>query len=348
MTPVRAIIEPIERSIPPEMTTTAWATAASASGRTEIAEALDPVHAIARLDELGEEQEDDEEREQAEDPGVALRAADPSRIGRGRARPGSRRGGRRAHRSALRAVGAARRRQRRLGGDELLGHQRARPQVVRSPEERGLVRVGHADLRHDIAAEDHDRPIADELDLLQLGGVEQDGRAGFRQVAKQHVDLLLGADVDATGRVEAEHRRTPPATQRAIVTFCWLPPDSRRTSPRARVSICSVATAPPTFRSLRREVDQTPMTESRREWEGDVLAHGTLHEQGLRTVGRDIDQSRPDGIGRVAEGRPGSHRPAARRLSARSDPGEDVEQLVLALALERDDAEDLARVELER
>ncbi len=39
--------------------------------------------------------------------------------------------------------------------------------------------------------------------------------------------------------------RTPPATQRAIVTFCWFPPDSRRTSAAARVSIwsCSVALA---------------------------------------------------------------------------------------------------------
>ena len=34
---VSAIIEPIDRSIPPEITTIAWATAASASGRTEIA-----------------------------------------------------------------------------------------------------------------------------------------------------------------------------------------------------------------------------------------------------------------------------------------------------------------------
>ena len=33
---VSAIIDPIERSIPPEMTTTAWATAASASGSTEM------------------------------------------------------------------------------------------------------------------------------------------------------------------------------------------------------------------------------------------------------------------------------------------------------------------------
>ncbi|TIM63158.1 MAG: hypothetical protein E5Y58_29755, partial [Mesorhizobium sp.] len=29
------------------------------------------------------------------------------------------------------------------------------------------------------------------------------------------------------------------AIQRAIVTFCWLPPDSRCTSRWARVSICS-------------------------------------------------------------------------------------------------------------
>jgi hypothetical protein len=37
--------------------------------------------------------------------------------------------------------------------------------------------------------------------------------------------------------------RTPPATQRAMVTFCWFPPDSRLTSAAARVSIwsCSIA-----------------------------------------------------------------------------------------------------------
>ena len=38
---VRAIIEPIDRSIPPEMTTIACPTAASASGRTEMRQALD-------------------------------------------------------------------------------------------------------------------------------------------------------------------------------------------------------------------------------------------------------------------------------------------------------------------
>jgi len=35
----------------------------------------------------------------------------------------------------------------------------------------------------------------------------------------------------------------PFASQRAIVTFCWLPPESRRTWRPARVSICSVRSA---------------------------------------------------------------------------------------------------------
>jgi hypothetical protein len=37
MTLTRLIIEPIERSIPPEMTTTAWADAANANGSASIA-----------------------------------------------------------------------------------------------------------------------------------------------------------------------------------------------------------------------------------------------------------------------------------------------------------------------
>ncbi len=40
---VNAIIEPIDRSIPPEMTTIACATAARASGSTEIARPWTPV-----------------------------------------------------------------------------------------------------------------------------------------------------------------------------------------------------------------------------------------------------------------------------------------------------------------
>ena len=38
-----AICEPTDRSMPPEMTTIAWATAARASGRTEMARPWTPV-----------------------------------------------------------------------------------------------------------------------------------------------------------------------------------------------------------------------------------------------------------------------------------------------------------------
>ena len=51
--------------------------------------------------------------------------------------------------------------------------------------------------------------------------------------------------------------RTPVATQRAIVTFCWLPPESRRTSPCARVSICSRSIAAAT-RSPSRRIGISP------------------------------------------------------------------------------------------
>ena len=92
-----------------------------------------------------------------------------------------------------------------LGGD-LLGHLCIGLQVVRRAQQRRLVGLAGVDLGDHPATEDDDRPVAGELDLLELRGVEQDGGAGLREVAEQHVDLLLRADVDAAGRVEAEHR----------------------------------------------------------------------------------------------------------------------------------------------
>src|SRR3989304_1025310 len=46
--------------------------------------------------------------------------------------------------------------------------------------------------------------------LLEVGGVQQARRPRLRQLAEQHVDLLLGADVDAAGRVEAQQRLDAP------------------------------------------------------------------------------------------------------------------------------------------
>ena len=50
MTLVRAIIEPTERSIPPEITTIAWATAAKRDRQDRDREALDLRRPVVRLD----------------------------------------------------------------------------------------------------------------------------------------------------------------------------------------------------------------------------------------------------------------------------------------------------------
>ena len=140
---------------------------------------------------------------------------------------------------------------------------------------------------------------------------------------------------------------TPPATQRAIVTFCWLPPDRRRTSPPARESIWSLRDRGVDLRRLSPEVDRAPAPEAGRRRQRDVLADRALHQQRLGAVGGHVDDAGQDRVGRVAEG----HRRAIHeQLSAArtGGAGEDVEQLVLALALERGDAQDLARIEVER
>ena len=43
------------------------------------------------------------------------------------------------------------------------------------------------------------------------------------------MDLGLGADVDAVRRLFDRDDRAPDASQRAINTFCWLPPESEPT-----------------------------------------------------------------------------------------------------------------------
>ena len=73
VTLVSAIIEPIDRSMPPEMTTIAWATAAIASGSAPIGEALELGRPVGRLDQIRDEQDHDEQPEQPQRPRVALR-----------------------------------------------------------------------------------------------------------------------------------------------------------------------------------------------------------------------------------------------------------------------------------
>ena len=88
----------------------------------------------------------------------------------------------------------------------LLGLGVIRAEAVGGAHERRLVGDLRGHLVHDAPAEDDDGAVAGQLDLLQLRGVEQDGRAGRGELAQEVVDLALGADVDAARGVEAEQR----------------------------------------------------------------------------------------------------------------------------------------------
>ena len=138
------------------------------------------------------------------------------------------------------------------------------------------------------------------------------------------------------------------ASQRAIVTFCWLPPDSRRTCARGtRVDLQRLDRVAHAA-ALVAHVDRPPAAEAVVTRRRDVLAHRPLRQERVQPVGRNEDDARR-GSRRTGGGpSAASRRRASRPPSACRSPASTVEQLVLALALERRDAEDLAGAQRER
>ena len=155
MTLVSAIIEPTDRSIPPEITTMACATAARASGRAEMARPWTPVGAVGRLDQLREHEQDREQAQQAQRPRVAATRAGTKRR-RARAPVAPMVGAVAASSVVRRLAPSARARVEHAPHARLRpatasaaissGIERVGSEVIRSPQERRLVRVRHLDL----------------------------------------------------------------------------------------------------------------------------------------------------------------------------------------------------------
>ena len=134
-------------------------------------------------------------------------------------------------------------------------------------------------------------------------------------------------------RVGSKQRmvRASAAIQRAIVTFCWLPPESRCTSRWARVSICRRSMAASTRSRSGRMSSGPQARRAGAERQRDVLADRALHQQGLGAVAGDVGDAGADGVGGMGE----VHRPAVdldgaarrpdrageRRRTARPGPG---------------------------
>ena len=77
----------------------------------------------------------------------------------------------------------------------------ARRDVERAGDQRALGDLGADELAHDRAVVQHEHAVAAADQLVIVGGVEEDRRAGVGEAAQQLVDLLLGADVDAARRI---------------------------------------------------------------------------------------------------------------------------------------------------
>ncbi len=179
------IIEPTERSIPPEMITIACAQAANASGSASIASdcTSNGPHCHGRRRAPVEGDQDEQQHGDADRPAVAAheaRATSSSRVGVA---------------VVPAVVGCV---TRRLALAE-------RPCIA--SQQRRLVGRRAGQLGGDPAAEERQHAVADERELGQLAREEEDRGAVVGEPAQERVDLALRADVDAARRVEAEHRR---------------------------------------------------------------------------------------------------------------------------------------------
>src|SRR5215470_6991438 len=149
-------------------------------------------------------------------------------------------------------------------------------QAVHRTQERRLVGSGPGQPGGEAAAVQREHAIAYERKLGELAREEHDRAALVGEPSQKRVDLPLRPDVDAAGRVEAEHRAKPtckPARDRHLLLVA--PGEAPSLAPGAHVDLQRVdrtADAP----AFVAHVDRTPATDAVVARRGDVLAHRPL------------------------------------------------------------------------
>ena len=71
----------------------------------------------------------------------------------------------------------------------------------------------------------HENAVAHAEHFGQLRANHENGLALPSQVVDQQINLILGADVDASRRLVENHDLRVGSSHFASTTFCWLPPD---------------------------------------------------------------------------------------------------------------------------
>ena len=138
----------------------------------------------------------------------------------------------------------------------------------------------------------------------------------------------------------------PAAIQRAMTTFCMLPPLSRLTSAAARVSICSFRTAMSTRRLSSPIANGPPAAQSAERGQRHVLLHRALRQERHQPVGRDQHEAGADRVGGMPQL---EHAPFRPHLSGVGSPhaGDAIEQFLLSLPFQSGDSEHFAAIDPE-
>ena len=82
-------------------------------------------------------------------------------------------------------------------------------QAMRGAQQGSLISLAGRHLSDDFAAEQNNRPVANQAYFRKLGSEQQHRRACVGHLAQQPIDLVLGADIDAAGRIEAKQGLKP-------------------------------------------------------------------------------------------------------------------------------------------
>ena len=217
---------------------------------------------------------------------------------------------------------------------------------MRGAQQGSLVRLAGRHLSDDFAAEQNQRPVANQADFRKLGREQQHRRPGVGHLAQQPIDLMLGADIDAAGRIEAKQGLKPggdPSCDHHFLLVAAAQP--AQFGPRPGVDLQPLDGGGDAL-ALAMATNEAPIRRVADQRQGDVLPDRALRQEGQKPIRRHQHEARRDRVARVVQ----------LQLSAAGDdlsavvavhPRNTVEQFLLPLPLERRNTENLSRPKAE-
>ena len=197
---------------------------------------------------------------------------------------------------------------------------RATPMPCAARSKVSLVRLAGRHLGDDFAAEQNNRPVANQAYFWKLGREQQHGRPAVGHLAQQPIDLMLGADIDAAGWIEAEQGLKPgrdPTCDHHLLLVAAAQP--AQFGPRAGVDLQPLDGGGDAL-ALAMGANQAPIRRVADKRQGDVLADRALRQQGLKPIRRDQHKARRDRVAGVAAASTFGRGRRSRRRRCRTPP----------------------------